>query len=67
MGKEKEISFSLIGIKELGYSYLDPIHYIKNIDLDNDTIEGKFDINYKWNIKKNLFAVIFDSTSDNVY
>jgi len=60
MGKEKKISFTIIGIKELGYTYLDPIQNIKNIDLSNDTIEGKFNINYRWNLEKNLFAVIFD-------
>jgi hypothetical protein len=60
MSKETKINFSLIGIKELAYQYQDPINTLKNINIDKDTIEGKFDLNYRWNLEQNLFAVIFD-------
>ncbi|MGD2034170.1 MAG: hypothetical protein PVF73_03880 [Bacteroidales bacterium] len=60
MAKEDKIQFRLIGIKELAFRYNDPINTLGNIDLNKDTIEGKFNINYRWNIDQNLFAVVFD-------
>ena len=65
MSKEQKINFSLIGIKELNYHYQDPILFLKNINLDKDSIEGQFEINYSWNIDQNLFAVIFDFAPPN--
>ncbi len=54
------MKFKLLSIKELEFSYKNPVELIKDFDKDNFFVEAKISVNYKWNIEKNLFGVIID-------
>ncbi len=58
--EDKSISFSLIKIQELSFSYKEPFSFLKTDTLEERQIGGKFDVNYRWNLEKELFAVKLD-------
>jgi len=58
--EQKNINFALAGIRELSFLYTDPLQNNLNFQPEINTVEGKFDINYRWNLEKNSFGVVMD-------
>jgi hypothetical protein len=58
--EEKNIKFALAGIRELGFLYTNPSQNNLNIIPEITAFDGKFDINYRWNLEKNTFGVVMD-------
>jgi hypothetical protein len=55
MNNNKSIQFRLLGIKEMEFYFLNPIG-----SFNQDSLEAKVRLNYKWNLEENLFAAVID-------
>jgi hypothetical protein len=55
---EKKITFALLGIQNLKFLQLNPFDVIPGFNLDNVQFETGLNLNYKWNIEQNRFAVV---------
>ena len=60
MAEDKNINFAIISIKELEFHYKDPTESISDFNPDKNKLEAKINVNYRWNIEKNLFGVVID-------
>ncbi|SRR6056297_2346108 len=60
MAKNKKINFALISIKELGFAYKNPREIIPDFTPEKNPLEVKVNVNYRWNLEKNLFGVVID-------
>ena len=57
---KKDVSYSLNNVRELKFNYQDPYINIENFDLDSYNFKYGLQVNYKWNLKKELFGVVLD-------
>lgn len=57
MKERKNIKFGILRVTELNYSFQDPFSVIEDFK-QKTNLEAGLNINYKWNIEDNLFAVI---------
>lgn len=57
MPDDKKFGFAIKGINLLNFNYSNPIIAVKDFDPKNSQIEARVNINYRWNIEANLFAV----------
>lgn len=53
----KQVSFRIDSIREFEFSCKDPNHIIKDFKSDSK-IDAGLTINYRWNIEKEIFAVL---------
>jgi len=60
MEKNKKINFALISIKELEFAYKNPVEIIPDFTPEKNPLEVKINVNYRWNLEKNLFGVVID-------
>lgn len=60
MEQNKKINFALISIKELEFAYKNPVEIIPDFTPDKNSLEVKVNVNYRWNLEKNLFGVVID-------
>lgn len=56
----QNINFAILSIKELEFNYKNPVESISDFSPDKNPLEAKINVNYKWNIEKNLFGVVID-------
>jgi len=60
MTDKQNINFSILSIKELEFNYRNPVEYISDFSPEKNPLEAKINVNYRWNIEKNLFGVVID-------
>lgn len=52
------IKFGITAIRVLSFSYQDPREIINDFNPENYPLEAKTNVNYRWNINKNFFAIL---------
>lgn len=54
------IKFSIISIKELEFSCKSPLEVNSDFQTDKSQLEATLNVNYRWNMDKNLFGVVIE-------
>ena len=57
---KKVITYSLNNVRELKFNYQDPYINIENFDPESYNFKYGLQVNYKWNLDKELFGVVLD-------
>lgn len=59
--EEKKITFALTGIQNLKFLQLNPFDVIPEFNPEKTQLEVGLNLNYKWNVEQNRFAVVVDN------
>lgn len=62
---EQNTTFSIVRLKEISFSFNEPIDIIKAFKNDpekkmHDYLEAGLDLSYRWNLSKNSFSILID-------
>lgn len=57
---QTEIKFFLNSVRELEFNYRNPYTRFKDFQPENYSFEFGLQVNYRWNMKKELFGVVLD-------
>jgi len=57
---QEDIKFSLNNVRELEFNYRDPHTHFQNFKPENYSFEFGLQVNYRWNMEKELFGVVLD-------